>query len=33
MAQFSVPRSDDFTIGGIDITFREESNSNRDKKH
>ena len=32
MAQFSVPRSDDFTIGGYGVTFREESNGSRTLK-
>lgn len=32
MAQFSVPRSDDFTISGVGITFREESNGKRTLK-
>ena len=32
MAQFSVPRSDDFTIGGFGVTFREESNGSRTLK-
>tara|TARA_R110002096_G_scaffold167200_1_gene337066 strand:- start:599 stop:1342 length:744 start_codon:yes stop_codon:yes gene_type:complete len=32
MAQFSVPRKDDFTIGGINATYREELDGSRTLK-